>query len=48
MGKLDEKKVIENNVQLSLNVNNSVYMEEMVHWKNQVLNGVLSHNNLYL
>jgi hypothetical protein len=48
MGKYGEKGVIDNKVQLSLNVNNSVYMEETVHRKKQVLNGVLSHNNLYL
>jgi hypothetical protein len=48
MGKQSEKRVIDNKVQLSLNVNNSVYMEETVHRKNQVLNGVLCHSNLYL
>jgi hypothetical protein len=40
--------MIDNKVQLSLNVNNSVYMLETVHRKNQALIGVLSHNNLYL
>jgi hypothetical protein len=48
MGKQCEKRVIDNKAQLSLNVNDSVYMEETVHRKNQVLKGVVSHNNLYL
>jgi hypothetical protein len=42
------KRLIDNKVQFSLNVSNSVYMEETVHRKKQVLHGVFSHNNVYL
>jgi hypothetical protein len=48
MGKKGNESVTDNNIRLSLSVNNNVCMEQTVHRKKQVLNGVLSHNNLYL
>jgi hypothetical protein len=48
MGNLCEKRLIDNEMHISLNVNNSVHMEETAHRKKQVLNGVLSYSNLCL